>query len=106
MFSTFQKRFDHKRLASVEVAQDDLHKGGIVNNAMFREQLQPLVRGGKLTSTMLRKELNTKLTAAQTGNVARKYSTSLNPYENIVVGKPRLMPNTVMNSREKLKTYG
>lgn len=49
---------------------------------------------------MLKKEI-----AARMNNTVNIVPKQLNPYQNIVVAPPRkVMPNTVMNSREKLKT--
>ena len=71
-----------------------------------REGLQPLARAAKVSSAMVKQDLNKRILATQ--NIALKQTTGhkgLNPYENIMVGVPRkLMPQTVMNSREKLKT--
>ena len=58
---------------------------------------------------MLRKELNNRLLndKQKVENIPHKpnYTKPLNPYENIVVAPRKVMPSTVMNSREKLKAH-
>ena len=88
--------------------QEDLHKanlsqvvyrGGSIGNG-----LQPIGKPAKLSSSMLRKEVNNRMnvTLNPTKHFNLGKSNMVNPYDNIATGKPKQMPATVMNSREKL----
>lgn len=69
---------------------------------MYRKDgLQPIARTAKGSSAMLRKEIAGRMNNTQ--NIIPKHKAA-NPYENMFVAPRKLMPNTVMNSREKLKT--
>ena len=50
-YSTFQKKYDNKRLASVDVSQGELRKGG-ASNMMYRDGLQPVSKS-KLPGTAM-----------------------------------------------------
>ena len=88
--------------------QEDLHKANL-SQVVYRggsigTGLQPIAKPGKMSSSMLRKEINNRMNV--TLNPAKHFnlgkSNMINPYDNITTGKPKQMPSTVMNSREKL----
>ena len=108
-YSSFQKKLDAKRLQGVENSAELLRKQnpgqtGVVRNG----ELQPLQnRPAKLSSAMLRKELQFRLgqnSQKSGGKHARQMA--LNPYQNLDVGEQKLVAATVMNSREKLVAAG